>query len=827
MTDEKQTQGFETVLEVIRGRSGLVCSGLNIPEDSLFKTGQLEAYCPDTGEKIPFWWDARSFWPDGSIRWIFFHALTLPGSGKIAIRTCDRSAAHEALSAYPECEVRQADDRSVNSPDFSVFLNDRPIMTIRTLIPECPDRSTGERFCISTAEASPFAPLFRVSGTQNGLISTEYLIRADLTSGIYIITCRHSLRYREVKETGELTTIVRFDEEYFGNTDAVISDMYRRGPAAIRRYEDEPCRIDFVLFPESSGKAGLKGGISLRQEYRIGPAGELTLSAVKMPPSLFADVIAPGVEKGLRRLFARAAERHNDPGRHRMNILDDGDWPLSPGQYGAKEYTGFADNEYDAPYAFYLAYGAFGEKQYLDIALRGSVHMADIDCMCDDGDMLYHGYDDEAEDHRLHRVNCGDLGHYWTDGLWTAYFMTGDIFAKEAAEALMKHIIRSFDKLRPEEAFAVCERNLGWPLMAAVSELETGLADVRVKGFFERMIAFADSYTADPDKYYLDTEGPLWWRCAFRDGSKPFMLGVLGEALDRYYELTGDERAAKIIIRISDFILDLFDPVRADFQYEFNAYGPGVREINAQQLIPLFIRTILSGAVLSNDEEKISKASASFHAAAWCLFDFETGKDIALMARGYFPAIEKMIRIYNNKKQKLAADSEPSDGTSPFEWIFDENTEPGYADFVPGVYSDRARLQIHFTSAGRPESTLNTQALVHLCDRLPFCSCVSVIFFYNRLQVRFYDDKGRLITSLDHFTDDAFFDAGKTHIIEIEYEAPGTAALRVDNGQAVTGLISRHVSGAFRSAMTGRRPGNWKVNGSVGVKAYFERSSRR
>lgn len=826
--------GFEVYLRTVNGKSGLVQTGLPFSTGVLHPGEKLQAIGDKGTVRIPLCFEITSLWPDGSVRWIFLQAVLPEGcQGFTVSKTEDEQPSDAEKTAHDHAKNISV---QVRSRGMTLLSEGEPVITVESA--EVPaSRQGDEEWNISKTGDDLFAPLFRVSGSSGGFVHTEFLIRADLTGGVFTVTFRRSFPSSGTVRLSKISSKITLGKAFSDEASAEITDQDRRGPVSALKIE-KGC-FELVMFPEDEDITEVLGGISLRQEIRIGRKDRLTAPLLKIDPGyicssgVFGNIpvldseemmyIAPGISGGLKRLMSKAADGYREFSKNRAAILDDGDWPLNPGQYGSKDYTGFTDNEYDAPFAFFLAHASTGDPAYLETALRCAKHMADIDCSSDCGDMLYHGYDDEAEDHRTHRVRKGDPGHYWTDGLWNAYFWSGDIFAKEAAEALTEYIIDMFEKVSPEEAFSICERNIGWPMMVMVSMMETGTADSRAGDLCRKLTSFIYDYTMDPDAFYIKQDGGiLWWRCAFRDGSKPFMLGVLGEALGRYHDRCGDEKAKEIIIHTARFISDTFDPVRMDYSYEFNAYGPGHREINAQQLIPLFIRTLLDGAALSGDEHLSERAFASLHASAWCLFDFETGKDIALMTRGFLPAAGRLVDFKRNAVRKYNESFSPSGGREMRSWISEGKGSTEY--FSDPVFSDSGVIRIEYESEKLPADALNAQALVHFCGSLPYDSCVSAVIFYNRIQVRFYDSSGRLIDSLDHITDESFFKPGDKHIIDIAYETPGQAVMTIDGMKVSEATLTRHISGGFTMVMTGTKPGNWGVSGKVKVIAAFERS---
>lgn len=814
----------------------LLVTGLPLARGRLMPSEPLLLLAGD--RPCPAWFEVRTCWPDGSVRWLMGHALLPEGARDIQLATGQQVVPPSARPLYFD----QANGC------LSIWQNGLRILSIGSPMVNGHVDQTGG-WDVSQVETSPVAPLFRLVHSPAGPLRTDIMLRADSSGQTLHLTCRYSVLGQDPLALGQLRQGFRVDLPGIRSSpaedpDDLVLDLEtgrvrllrgkQRGPARLVPNESRTNSFDLVI-GHADSPLFLNSGVSLRCMLRLGQ--DRPLAKIRLPdgyvaatqvfghlPNLASETVryvAPGLSDGLDRLLAdglRQTETVSQPG-----LLHDGDWQLAPGQYGAVGYRAFADNEYDVPYAYFLAYASGNNPGYLDLALRGSWHMADVDCKMTDGDMLYHGYNEEAEDHQLHRVSRGDLGHYWTDGLWAAFFWSGDLFAREAARRLTDRMIRHFSTVPPQEAFSVCERNIGWPLMVLVSALEAGEADLPLRSCCESLLAFLDAYFQNPDRFFLDPAGPTWWRTALQDGSKPFMLGVLGEAVARYGDLTADPRCSGILTRIANFVMTLYDPVRADFAYEYNAFGPNHRRIAAQQLIPLFARTLLDGLWRGVLTPICEQAVAALHASAWCLYGEQTGKDIALLVRGLLPALAMLLEIEQAQRQAAITAIKPSTGQPRSGLSFRTGPcgEPVIEHLEPGLYSDAGSIAIRYGPLEAPCDTLNLRALLHLCAEPPRQSALSVLVFYDRIQVRFYDADSRLIDSLDHFPGQVFFQPGSCHELSLSYRAPGPASLTVDGRMVDKTHLDRPLSLAFNSCQTGGKPGNWRALGTVAADADF------
>jgi len=844
----------------------LLVSGVPVPEGLVGPTAGLGLFVDGDAAAIPSWCETRSFWPDGSVRWLMLHARLPQNQAGHEDKRCRLVLTDEAPSLpglRPACSIVPA-LAGEQLPGFDVFCDAVQIARVRQHIDSTLGASR-KPFIITLVEDSPISPLFRVSNRCDGSVSTDYLVRVDpMTSSVHIASRFswygeglfniHSIRL-DVSAGDGPGTLFRESRPEGGSREPgcktppdcegqdleirngswvfTVLDGKRRGPVWLG--SDEASPGSFRVSVEPDGGMEVMGGTSFRHGFRLCRDSDQPLLQIRWPDGalvrtgVFGPVaevtssrfenFAPGLALGVSRLIDRAVFRSSALEPPWVGLENDGDWPLNPGQYGA-ECSAYADNEYDAAYACYLAYVATNRADCLALALRCSAHMADVDFVCTTGDMRYHGYGNEADDHRGRRVACGDLGHYWTDGLWLAYFWSGDLFARESAEMLTRRVVSHFRGISPADDFAICERNLGWPLMVAVSEMETGMAQAGTKDFCRTMVEYLDDYTGNPDHHYLDPDAPVWWRCAMQDGCKPFMLGILNEALERLYRLTGDIRAQVVLGRIATYLMErLYEPMRMDFEYEQNAYGPGHRRIAAQSLIPLFVRGLLFTAQCNPAWPWRKEAVAALHASAWCLYDEAGGKEFALMTRGILPSLALADQLDMSEARAYRLGLPESIGQALVHKIFRSGAKTELVE--PGLYSDAATLRMRYTPERPSSDSLNRQAFFHACESPPYRSALSVIAFHNRLQVRFYDRNGRLINSLDAFVDPLFFSPGKEHILEIEYRAPGRSSLRVDGGQVVHAGLDRPVSGSFNSIWTGSRPGNWSLDGTVAVDASF------
>ena len=521
-----------------------------------------------------------------------------------------------------------------------------------------------------------------------------------------------------------------------------------------------------------------------------------------------------------------------------------GDWPMALGAYGGERRM-YADNEYDTPYAYWLQFARTGLPEYAEIAIQSAAHMADLDCKADDGDMRFHGYRETADDHGAHRVSRGDFGHYWTDGMLLAWLLRDDIWAHEAARDLALHIADRFagaGDAPVRRAFLGCERAVGWPLVALAGVAEVD-PDPQIVAKMQQMVDYLARFTADPDRELGQAEalGVRWWRICQQDGTKPFMLGVVMEGLERHHRLTGDPAAVTALVAIARFLVEVMwvENVEA-FIYEWNAFNRSHREEVYPHYINMMVAPGLAYAFeLTGEAVFRDVATRCFHSALWTLLAPGGGKEIGMVGRTSSLMVARLHQWKTAAEQARARRQTPSLGV-PFSFggtaeslhrhpglrlcagtpLFDGGSLVSAGD----SYAVYACTDVLATDRGRigltvvpdwdcPEhpGPVAQRAYLHLCDGSFTQSSVSVISFYTGLHVRFYDAERHYIEVLE--TDIQTWRAGQAHRVEIEWDGEaGEASLRVDGVNADQRALPRRLSGAFQRLHVGHRPGNWRAD---------------
>ena len=683
----------------------------------------------------------------------------------------------------------------------------------------------------------------------------------------------------------------------------VVEDGWQRAPVALAAADDA---VALELYPNDVPPLAVHPGTSFRHGIRVGLLGGGDARPVRwsldpaeacgtgafgplMPRSERTLRRYPGYECAIAacldagRLSSLDKEKGGERGRA-AGLLDEthqdeeyfglvhyGDWPMAMGAYGGERRM-YADNEYDTPYTYFLQFARTGVPEYARIARTSAVHMADVDCMATTGDMRFHGYLETADDHAEHRPRGGELGHYWTDGLVLNWLLHGDRWSWEAAVDQARFLMEAFagegdDPIRRH--FLGCERAVGWPMVALAGVAEiTGDEGLIAK--MGQMAAYLARFMADADRELEDVDTldgrPLrWWRVCQQDGSKPFMLGVVLEGLERYHRLTADPNAEASVIAVSRFLVDVMwvENVEA-FIYEWNAFGRGHREDNYPHYINMMVAPGLAYAYqLTGDPVFREVATRSFHAALWTLFAPGGGKEIGMLGR---TSALMVGRLHEWKTRDEAARNRRLAPSRGLPFAFEGSPEalsneaglalrqgrPEYRDgalvadqdsFAVYGFRDPANNdcgQIAFTvtpdwDCPPHPGPVAQRAYLHLADAPFTSSCVSVISFYTGLHVRFYDAHRHYIEVLEANIE--YWKAGVPHRVEIGWQVPGgqdprgqrdapgrthppagtaEAWLRIDQEERDRRPLTRRLSGAFRRLHLGHRPGNWRADGTIG-----------
>jgi hypothetical protein len=271
-----------------------------------------------------------------------------------------------------------------------------------------------------------------------------------------------------------------------------------------------------LLAPEA-GAAKIGMGVAKTHEvllyfHRRKPPPQITLTALSEPDPAWVDpewTVASGALRGslapspatqpfltaLSAAYQRyqtdaASEPWDDSGDARcadpsarlrhgfFGMLNWGDWNYSGYHDTTRGCDAWGNLEYDMTQVLALAYAATGERAYYAGMVAAARHFMDVD-------HIY--YQHERPDwvgmnHRGKPLHFAfeqggvDLGHTWTEGLLSHYYLTGDERSLDAARGIADYLVRRAEA----NAGRRSPRQWGWPQIALVAVYQaTGDAKYR------------------------------------------------------------------------------------------------------------------------------------------------------------------------------------------------------------------------------------------------------------------------------------------------------------------------------------------------------------
>jgi hypothetical protein len=266
----------------------------------------------------------------------------------------------------------------------------------------------------------------------------------------------------------------------------------------------------------------------------VDPNWTVTSGALRnsLAPSAATKGFLHDVDAGYRRyLNAADRERWDDSGQVRcpdpahehprhgfFGMFNWGDWNY-PGYHDTtKGCDAWGNLEYDMTQVLALAYAATGEPAYHEGMVAAARHFMDVD-------RIYYQHDHpnwigmnhpKSPLHFAFELGGVDLGHTWTEGLLSYYYLTGDERALEAARGIADYLVNRFHagiaRGNP--------RQWGWPQIALVAAYEA---------------------TGDV-KYWTGAQGyARKGMAAYAPGKiKDWKMGILAEGLAYTHSLTHD-----------------------------------------------------------------------------------------------------------------------------------------------------------------------------------------------------------------------------------------------------------------------------------------------
>jgi hypothetical protein len=249
-------------------------------------------------------------------------------------------------------------------------------------------------------------------------------------------------------------------------------------------------------------------------------------------PSAATKGFLDNIDAAYRRYLKRAdKERWDDSGQVRCpdpaherprqgfyGMFNWGDWNY-PGYHDTtKGCDAWGNLEYDMPQVLALAYAATGEPAYQTGMVATARHFMDVDRI-----YYQHAHPNwigmnhpKNPLHFAFELGGVDLGHTWTEGLLSYYYLTGDERALEAARGIADYLVNRLHA----GVTSGNPRQWGWPQIALVAAYEA---------------------TGDV-KYWNGAEGYARKGMAAHEPSKvkDWKMGILAEGLAYTHSLTHD-----------------------------------------------------------------------------------------------------------------------------------------------------------------------------------------------------------------------------------------------------------------------------------------------
>ncbi len=214
----------------------------------------------------------------------------------------------------------------------------------------------------------------------------------------------------------------------------------------------------------------------------------------------------------------KKSARPERPRRGFYGMFNWGDWNF-PGYHDTtKGCDAWGNLEYDMTQVLALAYAATGERAFHEGMVAAARHFMDVDRIYEQHKRpIWVGMNHPKNPlHFSFELGGVDLGHTWTEGLLSYYYLTGDERGLEAARGIADYLIR---RLRSGVLIGN-PRQWGWPQIALVAAYEaTGE---------EKYKAAAQEYA----RTGLAAHPP--------DKVGDFKMGVLAEALAYTHSVTQD-----------------------------------------------------------------------------------------------------------------------------------------------------------------------------------------------------------------------------------------------------------------------------------------------
>jgi hypothetical protein len=283
---------------------------------------------------------------------------------------------------------------------------------------------------------------------------------------------------------------------------------------------------------------------------RVDPSWTVATGALpnSVAPGAATTTFLDALEKGYRRYQDHAeTERWDDsgqvhcpdPGHERprrgfFGMLNWGDWNF-PGYHDTtKGCDAWGNLEYDMTQVLALAYAATGERAYGEGMVAAARHFMDVDriAYCRAHPEWTGVNHPKNPLHFSFELGGPDLGHTWTEGLLSYYYLTGDERGLEAARGIADYLVRRLRGI----AARINPRQWGWPQIALIATYEaTGN-----RAYLTAAQEYADKGMAvyPPDKV------------------EHWKMGILAEALSYTHAVTQDAAIRDWLVRYAAAVVE-------------------------------------------------------------------------------------------------------------------------------------------------------------------------------------------------------------------------------------------------------------------------------
>ncbi|MGI5818637.1 MAG: hypothetical protein ACOX9R_11135 [Armatimonadota bacterium] len=366
-------------------------------------------------------------------------------------------------------------------------------------------------------------------------------------------------------QDGSLAVAVRdfwqlYPKGFSASADGVTLELLPALPEDIYADADEDALTQWYFWADG-GRYKFRSGIRLSTEFAVDYAAQIEAGSPARYQAgdwwsepLFAactpehysntgvlDTIIPRhedrferYERSLDSAFADFAARRES--EREFGFINYGDW------FGERTWN-WGNNEYDTTWSLAVNFLRTGNREMLDQAIISAAHSADVDTIHHASDPNRIGYQythcightamyfpSDWKGMGGFNTHSGQRGgHIWSQGLFTAYALTGEERLLESGRTITDMLAHYTTDFRYG-----AERTVGWPMVAVVSGYEFDANPFYLNG--AKLMADIVIWSQHPERglwgHWIDgnecDHAPRCW------GSKPFMTGVLLRALKMY-----------------------------------------------------------------------------------------------------------------------------------------------------------------------------------------------------------------------------------------------------------------------------------------------------